>query len=197
VDSWVDLLGEIGLTSLDDLSSITNIIRIPQIRQVDGYSCAVACLQSVLYFYGKEVDYEFLKKAVKTSPENGTDHRDIIKFVQSIKLPVELRKGMTIFDLQELIDQGKPVILVLQAWSGNGKDPSKGWDSGHYAVGIGYDANNIYLMDPSTLGHYSYIPTGEFITRWHDKDGDIRLVHSGIIISGKQAYNPDQITKLR
>ncbi len=31
------------------------------------------------------------------------------------------------------------------------------WGDGHYAVAVGYDQQNIYLMDPSILGNYGYI----------------------------------------
>lgn len=197
MDTWLEFAGETGVKNAISLSEIEHLIRVPQIRQADGYGCGVACLQSVLYFYGKELDYETIKKAVKASPENGTDHRNIIKFVQTLGLKVEVRKGMTTFELQDLIDQEKPVILILQAWADRGKNVAQGWDSGHYAVGIGYDSNNIYMMDPSTLGHYAFIPIEEFVSRWHDKDGNIRLVHAGIIISGKRQYDADQLKKLQ
>ncbi len=39
---------------------------------------------------------------------------------------------------------------------------------GHYAVVIGYDPERLVLMDPSTLGHYTFIPKAEFVQRWHD-----------------------------
>ena len=197
MDTWLEFAGETGVKNAISLSEIEHLIRVPQIRQTDGYGCGVACLESVLYFYGKELDYETIKKAVKATPENGTDHREIVKFVRSLGLEVEVRKGMTTFELQDLIDQEKPVILVLQAWAGKGKNVAQGWDSGHYAVGIGYDSNNIYMMDPSTLGHYAYIPIEEFISRWHDKDGSIRLVHAGIVINGKKKYDPEQLKKLQ
>lgn len=186
---------EIGPQSIPSLPDIEHIIRVPQVRQHDGYGCGVACLQSILYFYGITLEYEFIRKAVKATPANGTDHRDILKFIQSLGHTVELKKGMTTFDFERLIDQGKPVLLVIQAWADDSKGLT-GWDSGHYVVGIGYDANNIYMMDPSTLGNYAYIPREEFMSRWHDKDGDIRLVHAGIVISGNKMYDSDQIKKV-
>ncbi len=46
----------------------------------------------------------------------------------------------------------------------------------HYAVAIGYDEKHIYFMDPSTLGHYTFIPIAEFLDRWHDMDGQVKLI---------------------
>lgn len=197
MDTWINFLEDTGPKSVASLPEVQNIIRVPQIRQTDGYCCGVACLQSILYFYGIALEYAFIKKAVKATPANGTDHRDIIQFVQSLGHTVELKKGMTTADLEKLIDQGKPVLLVIQAWAESPEKLVSGWDSGHYVVGIGYDVNNFYLMDPSTLGNYAYIPREEFVSRWHDKDGDIKLVHAGIVISGNKYYDPDQMKKLQ
>jgi hypothetical protein len=33
---------------------------------------------------------------------------------------------------------------------------------------VGYDARELYFMDPSTSDHYAYVPVSEFVARWHD-----------------------------
>jgi hypothetical protein len=53
--------------------------------------------------------------------------------------------------------------VAIQAWVDNndGKFPidwKNLWDDGHYCVAVGYDEERIFFMDPSTLGHYTYIP---------------------------------------
>lgn len=194
---WSELLEEETSKELGQVNEITNLIRVPQIYQADNYGCGAAALQSVLYFYGHEYTYKDLEKALRTSKENGTDHRDVLEFCKTLGLKVELHKAMTSFDLQDFVDQGIPVIIVLQAWGKGGTNLAQSWEDGHYVVCVGYDANNFYFMDPSTLGHYTYIPIEEFITRWHDRDGTIRLVHAGIVITGTKKYNPDEIPKIR
>jgi predicted double-glycine peptidase len=87
--------------------------------------------------------------------------------------------------------------VVIQAWAIPTKDYESSWDSGHYAVAIGYDEANIYLMDPSTLGNYTYIPRDEFAKRWHDQDMDIKLRQAGIVIKGEKRYDVDDIKRLR
>jgi len=55
-------------------------------------------------------------------------------------------------------------------------------------------------MDPSTLGHYTFIPIPEFLDRWHDVDDGTRLNHFGMMITMEPAgtiYNPDRIKRMR
>jgi predicted double-glycine peptidase len=177
-------------------NEIEHFIHIPQVRQPDSYSCGVACVQSVLAYYGKELSYVEIKKGVNTSPETGVDHRNIIKFLKEKGLEVELHKGMLLSDLQSFIDQEIPVIVVIQAWADPPKDYEKDWDSGHYVVAIGYDDNNVYFMDPSILGNYAYIPIDEFVKRWHDQDMDIKLRQAGIVIKGTKLYDSEDIKKI-
>lgn len=104
---------------------------------------------------------------------------------------------MTIADLKKTIDAGKPVICLIQAWADKAVDYSNDWEDGHYVVAIGHDSDNIYFMDPSTLSNYTFIPTKEFVNRWHDTDGKEKLVHFGLIIEkAKAKYNPSSFLKL-
>jgi hypothetical protein len=64
-------------------------------------------------------------------------------------------------------------------------------------VAIGYDAKNMYFMDPATTGNYTYIPIPEFLTRWHDVDGHTRLRNFGMVISkGEPTFNYREIKPL-
>ena len=73
------------------------------------------------------------------------------------------------------------------------------WEDGHYVVAIGYDNKNIYLMDPSTLGNYTFIPIPEFLDRWHDQDPYTSefLIHFGMVIDkGQPQYDFREIKYL-
>ena len=83
--------------------------------------------------------------------------------------------GLTSLELQQILDQGRPVIVLIQAWGNKTLDQyATDKDDGHYVVAVGYDAANFYFMDPSTAGNYTFIPRDEFLRRWHDVDS--RLV---------------------
>jgi hypothetical protein len=52
--------------------------------------------------------------------------------------------------------RGTPPMVCLQAWSedSDGLTWRERWEDGHYVVVIGYDNENLYFMDPSTLSLY-------------------------------------------
>jgi predicted double-glycine peptidase len=174
-----------------------NLIKLPRTRQSTDHTCGVAALQSVLGYYVEDIREDKLAKQIGTT-EEGTKYMAIADFARSEGLQVEVRHNMTLADLQHALDQRRPVIVAIQAWREAPGDWTKDWDDGHYVVVIGYDRENIYLMDPSVLGNYAYIPVQEFLDRWHDTDLDqtIKLIHLGIIAwKDKPVYNPDAMIR--
>jgi predicted double-glycine peptidase len=196
-------LAERGASSsvLPDLtvSAVANLIRVPLVRQYTGYTCGVSSLESIFAYYGQDYRGDKLARALKTTPENGTDYRDIIRVAVTNGYRVQTFNGMTIDQLKEFIDLQTPVLLAIQAWPEKPvPDWSQDWKDGHYVVAIGYDSDNVYFMDPATIGNYTYIPVDEFLARWHDKDQrGQKLINFGVVIDGKEpAYDPDQIKPL-
>jgi predicted double-glycine peptidase len=81
--------------------------------------------------------------------------------------------GLTMKQLEDSVRAGHPVIILMQAWTDS--DPTtidwyNDYDDGHYVVVNGFDANNIYMMDPSTTGTWGYVSRAQFAKRWHDED---------------------------
>ncbi len=175
-----------------------NIIKIPMTRQATNYTCGVAALQSVLMFYGDEFLESDLAKLLKANPQEGTAYAEMKRFSESKGYNVQVYKDMKVSELKELLDAGKPVICLIQAWPERKVNYKTDWDDGHYVVAIGYDDGNVYFMDPSTLGNYTYIPTDEFLTRWHDMDSKVKLNHFGMVVQkkAKHAYHADGVKKL-
>ncbi|MEI6286781.1 MAG: C39 family peptidase [Bacillota bacterium] len=178
---------------------VSNLIKIPKTRQATDHTCGVASFQSLLYYYGIEIREDKLATALHAEDYARTG--EIVKYAQAQGLTADTRRNMTLADLQQYIDKKNPVMVCMQAW------PDKpmtieayqtDWEDGHWVVIIGYDKTNIYMMDPSTLGNYAYVPRTEFEARWHDYDDDITkpYVHFGIIITSSKptTYNPNVIT---
>jgi predicted double-glycine peptidase len=186
-------------TILGTTKTVTSdrLIRVPMTRQATDHTCGVAALQSVLAYYGDSIREDTVGRYVNTT-EDGTNKNNIAAYALSLGYNVSIRVNMTLDDLQGYIDSKTPVIIAIQAWEDPPVDWNSTWDAGHYVVAIGYDQDNFYFMDPSTLGNYAYIPTSEFQTRWHDIDFDgAKLIHFGIIITKpSSAYNPNDITPL-
>ena len=178
--------------------AIDKLIRVPLTRQGTDHTCGVASFQSVLAYYGESVREDNLGKAVKVTDE-GTSWQNIKAYALKQGFNVDVRLNMTLNDLKKLLAEHKPVMLAIQAWADKPVDYKNDWNDGHWVVAIGYDNDNIYFMDPSTLGNYTFIPTLEFLNRWHDTDidGITKLGHFGMCINkDKPAYNPNSIEPL-
>jgi predicted double-glycine peptidase len=180
-------------------SDVANLIRVPLIRQYTDYTCGVAALESIFAYYGQDFRGDKLAEALRTTPQNGTAYRDIIRAALSNGYNVRKYDPMTIDQLKAFINLRTPVLLLIQAWPEKPvEDWWDDWEDGHYVVAIGYDIDNVYFMDPATTGNYTYIPVHEFLARWHDVDpGGEKLINFGIVIDRKEpVYNPDQIKPL-
>ncbi len=178
--------------SLPDCPIPAKLIRLPLVRQATDYTCGIGALESVLAYYGIETREDELAKLLKSDPKNGTAYQRIAKHAQEQGCEVRIIKNMTMQELKSFLDRQVPVICLVQAW---GDDPSqyeRGWKNGHYVVAAGYDEKNIYLMDPSTLGNFAYVPIESFLKRWHDTDGKERLFNFGMVISRDHVvFTPD------
>lgn len=175
----------------------SNLIRVPMVRQSTDFTCGVAALLSVFAYFGDEYREDQLAKELKAAPKVGTSYLEMVRLAKAKDYSVKVLKDMSLADLNKLIDAGKPVICLLQAWADKPADYANDWQDGHYAVAIGYDTKNVFFMDPSTLSNYTFIPTKEFLSRWHDTDGKEKLVHFGLILEkAKPKYDSSSFIKL-
>lgn len=179
------------------------LIKVPNIRQRTHYDCGVACVQSVLRYAGIELSLDQLIELLKTTPAMGTNHIEMELLLNSCEgISAEWKGDMTFQELEGYIAAGKPVICCLQAWHDSeleyGRyDYSDEWEDGHYAIAIGCDRDNVYFMDPSTFGNYTFITREHLKTRWHDADGDGLYRRAGIIISvDKPVFDRDEIISM-
>lgn len=186
-------------------------MKIPMIRQGTDYTCGAAALQSViLYYYRNERGYQWLcentlSKDLNATEKNGTDYWEIVNLALTKGLHAEAKFNMTVDSLVDAINQKKLVICNIQAWADNPPvDYKTSYNSGHYVVAIGYDENNIYFMDPWTVGNYTYISRKELPARWHDKNrnksgNEIKTEKLGILLwkNAEPEFNPDIITEIK
>lgn len=160
------------------------IKNFPELRQVYTYDCGANALQSVLIYYGFDVREDKLMSLVKTN-ENGSSPENILKAFKFFKLKAKLIRRMSLVQLQRYLDQQRPVIIALQAWSDKEKDYAQSWVDGHYVVAIGYDQRRFYFEDPSSVRR-TYLSYKELLARWHDCDSDGKKYYNlGIVALGK------------
>jgi predicted double-glycine peptidase len=183
-----------------------SMIPVPLVAQKKDYTCGDASTLAVLrYWYNeewKERPESDLYQPLGTTSKDGTDPRPMADFLAA-------QTGMTadfasedpsVDDLQASLDGGDPTIVDLEAWQAvkrkqDMKPWATDWIDGHYVVLVGSDAHNFFFMDPSTTGHYAYIPKSQFADRWHDVLGNgpdaAHVQHMTIFVHGTtDAYQP-------
>ncbi|MGD0081257.1 MAG: C39 family peptidase [Methanoregula sp.] len=170
--------------------------QVPDVRQSQSYSCGAASLQAVFSYWGIDQREGMLIQELNTTEATGTPPESIVRVARAHGLEADLRTNLTLTDLEQSLAGKVPVIIACQAW----RDPGEAnrswddtWEDGHYMVVIGMDSSNVYFEDPAMLGTRGVIPRQEFLSRWHDYEGDAPfsknstvLNHAGIFIRGKE-----------
>lgn len=174
---------------------IEQILEFPDSRQSTDISCGASAVQSVLMYYGKEFREEVLMDKLSTD-NDGTRPVNMVKYLKSNGLDVTDGK-ITVDDIKKSIDDGYPVIILIQAW-GKEEEYSEN-KNGHYVVAIGYDGDKIIFDDPSLMSNKGYLTTSELEKRWHDVDtGDNKVLQNyGIIAKGQKKYDSKKIKEIQ
>ncbi len=103
---------------------------------------------------------------------------------------------MTIQELKQNVDKGRPVLIMLQAWGKpeNYTKCKRGCKDGHWLIAIGHDMKNIYFEDPVLNFSRGYIKIKELDLRWHDYeyyDENDRIKHHsdhyGLVLYGRKS----------
>lgn len=162
---------------------MVKIIDIPISRQEKNYTCGVAVVKSIFEYFETKISEEKLAKILKSTNKEGTNHNAIYNLIKKVCYCEQL-KYLNNKDIEKSINMNHPIIVLLQAWNDKSKKYDNEWNSGHYAIIIGFDNDKFYFMDPSST-KYAFIKKDEFVKRWHDKDRHEKLRHFGIIIEWK------------
>lgn len=175
-------------------------ISVPLCRQETAYTCGAACVQSILGVYGMDYRQDELAQILDAKPLLGTDYHKIILFMKMLGFQASYVKNMGIDNLKSFINDRVTPLLQIQAWAENGVDYASGWQNAHYVIACGYDGNQIFFMDPWTLGNYTYLPAEELLKRWHVPGLHfVQCYGSGLIITkehGDPLYDPSIIKYL-
>ncbi len=153
------------------LGNIPHFLNIPLHVQEENYTCGVAATRSVLHYYGIVEEEETLAVALKADPQEGTDSKNIVKYLNEKGFKASVTTFSTIEQIQTAIRNKFPVMVLIQAWTNTPNvDWSQDWDDGHWVVVTGYDNDHLYFMDPSNPGKYTFLSNKDFLVRWHDVD---------------------------
>jgi hypothetical protein len=162
-------------------------------RQTTEYSCGPAALQSVLAYWGRDIDEAALIELLDTDPEVGTHPEDIVRGARSLGFDAQVKENLTLDEVAEFASSGSPVIGLAQVWRSQ-KDAhvpaAEEWDCGHYVVILAVDKDYVYFQDPYARMCKAFAPRDVFEEHWHHAmGGDLRnpkLVHLAIFIRGER-----------
>src|SRR5207244_6551820 len=106
---------------------------------------------------------DVLKKKLGVTQKNGTDYHRMVCFAGEVGLRADAKPKMTLAQLEQFLDEGKPVICSIQAYDEHNPPEKRAEiynkdDNGHYLVAIGYDDDNVYFMDPALPGPRGFFP---------------------------------------
>jgi len=170
------------------------MINLRIVRQTFDFDCGAKALQAVMEYYGVDIREDELLEELKAD-EYGTNYADIIALAQKKGFSVFAENGVSLEKLQLFIDNGNPVIVLVQAWADKYmtlEEWKSDYEDGHYVVVIGYDNNIIIFEDPASPRR-TWMTKEEFLARWHDKEPGTgkKLQNFAMVLLGK---NP--VTKM-
>jgi len=177
------------------------ILDFVELRQIYNFDCGVTALQQVLIYYGIEKREDELINLLGTKKtsiiEHGTKLSKMKEVAELYGLEAEILRNTTIKNITNLIDEGIPSILLLQAWRDYSKDNldwNTDYNDGHYVVAIGYNDTCLFFEDPSSVVR-TYLTFEELETRWHDVDDNNKTKnhHVAVVIKGNKQFKSNLI----
>ncbi|MFB0507843.1 MAG: cysteine peptidase family C39 domain-containing protein [Thermodesulfobacteriota bacterium] len=158
------------------------------VKQTFDFDCGAKALQTVMEYYGVEMREDELLKELKTD-RHGTSVDNMVSVAEKKGFEIYAATGVSLEQLKHFVDQGYPVIVLVQAWAERYmilEDWKADYDDGHYVVVIGYSGNIVVFEDPSSFRR-TWLTEEEFLARWHDVDAktDKKLDHFAMVLMGK------------
>ena len=164
-------------------------------RQTFDFDCGAKALQTVLAYYGVEMREDALIKELGADDE-GTPPDRMVAVAVAKGFNVDARACFSLDEVKAYVDQGHPVIVLLQAWADRYMtldDWAEDYDDGHYAIVIGHVGSVIIFEDPASFRR-TWLTDEEFLVRWHDMHPHTKQRHRcfGIVLLGREPVVSDQ-----
>ena len=146
------------------------------IKSQKGPKCSAYSSSCLLRYYGQESDPSELYDKFFKLPDGSAVPSSVGKVIGA-----KLHKNGKLSDVKAMIDEGKPVLVLIYY------DEEPGWDNLHYVLVTGYDDENIYIADSLHRSGKRYynraVKTKLFKKMWNtSKSLPVKLVY------GKNLY---------
>ena len=139
-------------------------MNIPYHKQITDYYCGPASLQMVLEYFGIHTSQQKLAEHLNTTPDNGTDHSDLIRVAREHGFYCYVNQESTLEEVRHFLAQKLPVIVNFMEPKDN--DP-------HYAVVIDQQDENIILHDPWNGKEFALLDKW-FLDHWYDVENNAK-----------------------
>ncbi|MBU2053896.1 MAG: C39 family peptidase [Proteobacteria bacterium] len=158
-------------------------------RQTFDFDCGPKALQTVMAYYGVETREDKLMKALGTGQE-GTPVSAMIALSEQYGFRVEAGEHWNLQDVKRFVDEGNPVIVLLQAWANRYMSLAewrKDYEDGHYAIVIDHAKGVLLFEDPGSFRR-TWLREREFLARWHDIDTRTKKKYErfGMVLLGRK-----------
>jgi ABC-type bacteriocin/lantibiotic exporter with double-glycine peptidase domain len=148
------------------------IIDMPRGQQSYTYDCGTKVIHLMLAHYGIEVPYYKLLHHADKHKCYGIPENKMANIFRGYKLSVKYQSNCFLNDVLKYVEDGIPVIVLMQAWAGKSLSNDE-WcktdNYGHYSIMCGCDNNNVFFNDTLAFGTV-YLDKDEFVDRWHCGD---------------------------
>jgi predicted double-glycine peptidase len=177
---------------------------LKQTRQSTEYSCGACALQSVLSYWGKELDEADLMTLLHTTEESGTYPDDMVRVARQLGFEAEVEENLTLDQVEDATARGIPVIALSQAWRSrldSASSAEEDWKNGHYIVVLAVDEDYVYFEDPYVRMGKGFMPRKAFEDHWHhvmggDSEKGRKLMRLGIFIRGEEPAESQRFKKV-
>jgi len=164
------------------------MIDIPSGRQTFDFDCGAKALQIVMAYYGLDIREDELFKELEPD-QHGVPVKNLIATAEKYGFKVAASSGVSPETVKGYVDQGQPVIVLVQAWAERYmtlEDWRQDYDDGHYVIVIGHSGGIIVFEDPSSF-RKTWLTEEEFLARWHDLDPRTGEKHDrfALVLMGK------------
>lgn len=173
---------EIRARKYDIFETRRRILNFPRVQQPNSDSCGQACISMILQYFGlreKVGDLEKLPQSKKD--KNGLEPESIIEILKKFKVKASIKRDLSFEDIKELINNKRPIIIELQAYTEKEEDLVNSSENGHYIVAIGYTLDYLIFADPSSF-FKTCLKFEELLPRWHDIDNGKKNEKLAIVI---------------
>lgn len=140
-------------------------VRVPNVQQGTAYTCGPAALRGALQAFGVGADEDELAAAAGTTADGGTSAEGLVAAAETVGVDAEVKSGLSVRDVESLIEEGSVVIACVQAPRSDGDG-----DASHWVVVTAVRDEFVELMDPTVPDAATVVPVDEFESDWRGYD---------------------------